>query len=194
MAPLTDLTHQRIRASGPTSWLMGVLIVTILAAASCDDADSQRTTPLTKAEWIAEAESICREAKRDLAEYMRDFFPEDEPDAGLLVAAPEFWQGMAPIMEGELDRLRELKLSKRDTAEVNKILEAGQQWLDEIREASRNKHAAVRMVEFGSKSPGRFEESLVSYGAERCGPQKTPRSGETDETAATQDVVSRQVS
>lgn len=137
--------------------ILSLVAVAALSIAGCGDSSSAETN-LSKKQFIARAESICKQAEKEQTELGLKFFqshPGAEEEEALIPA------GIPPI-EKELNKLRELGSPSSGQAEVDRYLEALEKAVEEAKEDPAGALAA---------SGGPFEEPnelAQNYGLKTC--------------------------
>lgn len=159
-----------------TSWLVA-LALTAVVAVGCGDDDEETTTaatgaettteangePLSKEEFIAQADQICAEGDAEIDQAAGETFAGGEP-------TPEEQEAFVtdtvlPNIQGQIDGLRALTPPEGDEEEVAEILDAAQTAIDESEEDPS-------LIGPGGGGSDPFEEAskLASdYGLEDCG-------------------------
>jgi hypothetical protein len=155
-----------------------------LIAAGCGDDDEDTTTaatttetgatgatgaaggePLSKQQFIAQADEICKQGDKQIDQEAREFFGELEQEP----EAPELEQFatevVVPNIQQQIDDLRSLSPPEGDEDEVSAILDAAQEGLDEL-------EADPSSIDEGPDAGGAFAEAnrlAQDYGLKECG-------------------------
>jgi hypothetical protein len=131
-----------------------------LAACGGDDED---TIPL--ADWIAQADEICREGDADLDQEIRDFFGGDVPDqpnpdqlADLATAV------IAPNFQSQHDEIADLPEPEEESGKVDETLDALQEGVDQLEE-----DPSVIATEEGPEGIQEASRLAGELGLEECG-------------------------
>jgi hypothetical protein len=150
--------------------LLAVVLAAGLIAAGCGGDDDDDTTaatttteaaatgePLSKAEFIEQGDEICADANKELRELEQQEFGGGAPSEQ---EASEFGDELADNIQSQIDGLRGLTPPEGDEDEIAQTLDAGQEGVDQLREA-----------ETPTQTPGLAEASrmLRDYGFEECG-------------------------
>lgn len=147
--------------------LFGVAgLAAVLIATGCGSSgDSQ---PVTKAEFIKEAEAACAQrqekAHNEFISYAKKAVEQKASQAEKEAQAAEATEGiLIPALRGEVEDIRALTAPQRDTRTIEQILSAIESG---IRKAEEDPAAAL------GESPVLFARSsqlAEEYGLERCG-------------------------
>lgn len=148
-----------------------------LALGACGDDDDETTTaatgeetstaatgePLSKEEFVTQADQICAEGDAQIDEAARATFAEGEP-------TPEEQEAfvtdtVVPNIQGQIDGLRALTPPEGDEEDVAEILDAAQAGIDEAEENPSSLGPGG-----GGSDPFAEASKLASdYGLEDCG-------------------------
>lgn len=119
------------RVAATTAAISAIALVGALGLGGV--ATAQTNKPLTKKQFIKQADKIClvsATTANELAEqYFGDLTVGEQPDAAGLAA---FWAEYGPIVQQEIDDIRALREPKADRKKVAKLLAAVQKSLDTI--------------------------------------------------------------
>lgn len=142
-----------------------VLAACLVAVGCGGGGDDASTASLTKAEFIKQANAVCKKGEEqietDFAAYVKgheDIRKPTEADFSKLVDSV-----LVPNAEKEIEDLRALGLPSGDEDQVEAILEAR----EESVEAAEDEPEVV--VKDGEKVFGKASELAISYGLEDCG-------------------------
>lgn len=106
-----------------------------LIAAGCgggDDESGIATSAFTKAEWIAQADEICSVGDRKLERDAEQVFAGHRPPTKGALA--EFGRkAVVPGVQDQVDRIRALGAPEGDEEQVEAILTAAEEALEEVR-------------------------------------------------------------
>jgi hypothetical protein len=155
-----------------------------LIAAGCGDDDEDTTTaatttetgatgatgvaggePLSKSEFIRQADEICREGDRQIDQRAEDFFGGLEQDPGSAELEEFASEVVIPNIQQQIDEIRSLTPPEGDDDEVSAILDAAQEGLDEL-------EADPSSIDEGPDAGGAFAEAnrlAQDYGLKECG-------------------------
>jgi hypothetical protein len=155
-----------------------------LIAAGCGGDDDETTTaattpetgatgatgaaggePLSKQEFIAQADEICREGDRQIDQEAEEFFGDLEQDPGAAELEEFATATVIPNIQQQIDDLRSLTPPEGDEDEVSAILDAAQEGVDEI-------EADPAILDEGPDAGGAFAEAnrlAQGYGLKECG-------------------------
>jgi hypothetical protein len=162
--------------------LLAAVIAAGLIVAGCGDDDEETTTaatttetgatgatgaaggePLSKQEFIRQADEICREGDRQIDQEAEESFGGQEPEAAEL---EEFaTEVVVPNIQQQLDGIRSLTPPEGDEDEISAIVDAAQDGVDEL-EADPGK------LTQGQDAGGAFTEAnrlAQEYGLKECG-------------------------
>jgi ABC-type lipoprotein release transport system permease subunit len=115
--------------------LLGSVLAVGLIGAGCGggDDDSDTTTSLTKAEWIAKADAICQQGNQEINQAAQQQFGNQKPTAA---AVQRFATGTAlPNTQTQVDKIRALGAPSGDEDQVNEILDTVQADIDKAKSA-----------------------------------------------------------
>ncbi|MGH2957913.1 MAG: hypothetical protein ACRDL6_13080 [Solirubrobacterales bacterium] len=143
--------------------LLAAMLTTGLIAAGCGDDDGgdggNGDEALTKEEFVAQGNQICREGNQELdAIANQSFQREPTPEQEERFVNDE----VIPNIQGQIDEIRALESPEGDEETINGILDDAEAALDEIR-------ADPSLIE---ADPGPFAEvnqQLREYGLSTCG-------------------------
>jgi hypothetical protein len=124
-------------------WLLGSVTAVALIAAGCgggDDDSDTTATSLTKAEWIAKADTICQQGSQEIEQAAKQQFGNQRPTAA---EVQQFSLGTAiPSTQTQVDKIRALGAPSGDEDEVNKILDTVQADIDEAKSSGKVEDSA----------------------------------------------------
>jgi ABC-type lipoprotein release transport system permease subunit len=115
--------------------LLGSVLAVGLIGAGCGggDDDSDTTTSLTKADWIAKADAICQQGNQEINQAAEQQFGNQKPTAA---AVQQFATGTAlPNTQTQVDKIRALGAPSGDEDQVNEILNTVQADIDKAKSA-----------------------------------------------------------
>jgi hypothetical protein len=145
----------RVRAVGLAC--AGVLSISLIAA--CGDGGEEA---LTKAEFIAEGNTICGRALQAIRDGAQSSFTQRGQ-----VPSPEQIEGviensLVPEVDRQLEELADLEPPEQDSNRVGDILSEGQDGLEKVR-------ATPMLVMSDERDPlKRYQELAGDYGLEAC--------------------------
>ena len=158
--------------------LLALALATGLIAAGCGDDDDDTTTtttsstttagatgatgatgePLSKEEFIAEADAICKAGTKEIQSAGEDFFPEGG-SPGQAEEETFTTDVVVPNIQGQVDAIRALTPPEGDEEAVTAILDAAQEAIDELEDDPS-----------GQNNPFAEADQLAQdYGLEVCG-------------------------
>ena len=141
----------------------GVLAVLALAAAGCGGgATTGAEAPLTKAQWILKADSICSRGGAETQAAAAKQFSGKQPSAKDQVGFIS--DTVLPAVQDEIDQIRQLPAPTGDESRVKAILDAAQRGID----AGKKDPAALS----DPSKPQAFAEAnklATAYGMKVCG-------------------------
>ena len=144
--------------------LLAAALGVALTAAGCggdDDGEETTRAPLTREEFISEADAICAEGDREIEEA-----GEELGDAPSEEELEQFTtEVVVPNVQDQIDQLRELPPPEGDEEDVAAILDAAQRGVDEL-------EADPSLGIQGEDAGGAFAEAnqrAQGYGLTDCG-------------------------
>jgi hypothetical protein len=145
-----------------TRWAALAVLVASALAASCGGGGGD---PLTKEEYIAEADAICKDANEQIDAL-------GEPQSAEDIA--EFAEQAVAIGEEQLAKLRALRPPEADEATLNGAYELIEQQLDLARQlgpaAEEGDLARIQeLVAEGQRINDEADQIAADYGLEECG-------------------------
>ncbi len=153
-------------SKGLIATLAGVAAVAMIVA-GCGSSSDDSTSPLTKAEFIAQADAICKKGNSEIESGIEDFEKEvglgenEEPTKAQKVEASE--TVLIPEIKNQAEKLRNLEAPSKDEAEITAMLDA----LDEgVEEAEADPESLF------TSSTAPFESAnkmAKEYGLKVCG-------------------------
>src|SRR4051794_1795795 len=113
--------------------LTAVLAFGAIAAGCGSSGDDSSTSDLTKAEWIAKADSICQQGNQTINQAAQQQFGNQKPTAA---EVQQFATGTAlPNTQSQVDQIKALGAPSGDEDQVNKILDTVQADIDKAKSA-----------------------------------------------------------
>jgi hypothetical protein len=116
--------------------LLGLLLAVALVVAGCgggDDNSDTTTVSLTKSEWIAKADAICRQGNQEIQQAAQQQFGNQKPTAA---EVRQFGVDTAlPNTQTQVDKIRALGAPSGDEDQVNRILDTVQADIDKAKAA-----------------------------------------------------------
>ena len=145
-----------VKPRGALSLLAGLLAIGLIAAGCGDDDEGGETGALTKQEFIAQADAICQRDSEEIAQAGSEI--ESQADVDEFVS-----KTLIPKLQDEIDSLGDLGVPEGDDAQVEAILDAAQQGLDEIK-------ADPSLAQSQATNPLNEASALAQdYGLKVCG-------------------------
>jgi hypothetical protein len=140
--------------------LLGFVLAVALMAAGCgggDDNSDSTTVSLTKSEWIAKADAVCKQGNQQINQAANQAFGNQQPSESQVQQFQT--DTVLPNVQSQVDQIRALGAPSGDEDQVNKILDTVQADIDK------------------AKSSGAVEDSTFAdgnalakqYGLEVCG-------------------------
>jgi hypothetical protein len=112
-------------------WALIRLVVGLALVAGCGDGGEK---PLSKAEYLERAKTICREGNQELAEASKEAFKDvkegEKPTAGQLERYAR--DVVVPMVRKQVEELRDLPEPKGAADQVDEIYDAFEEALDRI--------------------------------------------------------------
>ena len=148
----------------------GIAVVLALAAAGCGEKDesaasSTTTTALTKAQFVRDANKICKTEGDKVERASKQFFADAPPDKEPPPAEIEKFgeKTVYPAIQSTIDRIKALGAPAGDEDTVNAYLAALQAGLDELKQNPQ------QLAEGGSAPAFEQADKLASdYGLDDC--------------------------
>lgn len=148
--------------------LAGLISLGLIAAGCGSDDGSgsdgeSSSPPLTKQEYISEADAICAEGDAEITAALEEQFPTGLSEQPSIEEQREFISTtVADGFESQLDQLRELNPPEADAEQVNAILDE----LDALVDTARNDPDALISGDAGGNQAGQLAQD---YGFTDCG-------------------------
>lgn len=117
--------------------------------------------PLTKPQFLAEADRICFAIESEIEASLDDFVKDDHPDPAAVRRVVD--RIVVPRLHSEVQTIRLLDPPPADTAEIERILAATERGTDQL---EADPQAAVDRVPSGLREGERLARA---YGSEECG-------------------------
>jgi hypothetical protein len=113
--------------------ITAVLALGAIAAGCGSSDDDSSTSALTKTEWIAKADAICKQGNQQIEQAAQQQFGNGKPTAA---DVRQFGVGTAlPNTQTQVDKIRALGAPSGDEDQVNKILDTVQADIDKAKAA-----------------------------------------------------------
>lgn len=146
--------------------LAGIAAIAVIAA-GCGSGSDDSTSSLTKAEFIAQADAICKKGNDEIEANFEAFAKKnglkgnEEPSKAQGVEISETI--LLPSIESQSEELRDLEVPNGDEAEISAMLESLDQGVEEAEEDPESL--------FASKSDpfGPANKKAKEYGLKVCG-------------------------
>lgn len=137
-----------------------------LGAAGCGGGDETSTdttqgTPLSKADFIAQADEICAAGSRDLEQAQQERFGDTAPSDAEGVAFVE--EDLIPTLEQEANSIDELGPPDEDIDQVNAIVDALRSGIEELESDPQ------ALIDGDTTAFEEANELANEYGLEVCG-------------------------
>lgn len=121
------------------------------------------TSSLSKAQFVKRASKACEEGLQSLPERAGEFSESQGPES----ASPSYEEGvkkvLLPILRASMDQIRKLGAPSGDVEEVEAIVSAQEQAIDEVAELE-----GFESVDDIAPSFGEARELMVAYGLKAC--------------------------
>ena len=166
---------------------LALLVLALLVVACGDDEDDE---PLTKSEYIAKADAICKKSNAEFNRLFETDFPTTE--GGL----PPFFDKATTIRRRQIDDLRALEEPEADEDVTEKLLGSGDRFVADLERGRKDAKFAARIFnQEGGKNSAAFDRQAKAYGFNECGededededskpPKRVDRSGFSAEKKA----------
>jgi hypothetical protein len=131
-----------------------------------DTATTATTTPISKQQFVRDANKICSSSDDKIERASNEFFAGAPRGEGPPPEEIEQFgkKTVFPTIQAEIDRIEALGAPEGDEDEVNEILESAQAGLDELEENPE------RLAKGGSTTAFEEAEKLAAdYGLDQCG-------------------------
>ena len=142
-----------------------ILLVGALAAgaivAGCGGDDDDGGDPLTKQEFVTQADQICIDGDAKISKEATKTFAQGQPSTDEQVAFIE--DTVAPATQAQIDGIRELTPPEGDEDQVTAILDSADEGIDEI------ESDPAALTEGGSNPLGEASQLASEYGMKACG-------------------------
>jgi hypothetical protein len=117
--------------------LLALSLAAGLVAAGCGGSDDNSTTTaasLTKPEWIAKADSICKQGSQEINQAASQQFGNQKPTEAQVQQFAK--DNLVPQIQSEVDSIRALGAPSGDEDQVNKLLDTVQADIDKAKAAA----------------------------------------------------------
>lgn len=152
----------RLPSSLRAALALALVLALGLPAAGCGGDDDDSDTPLTKAEFIDQADTICSETNAETQKEVSEFLDGGSPTAENLPEVAEF---VASGIQDQVSGIRGLTPPEGDEAEIDAILTKA----DEGAEAIRENPDSLSGSGVANPSLDEANELAVAYGLQVCG-------------------------
>jgi hypothetical protein len=138
-----------------------VFAALVLVACGDDDEDGEA---LSKPEYIAQADAICKKSNDDFNALFDTTFPVTQG------AIPAFFEKATAIARKQNEDLRELEEPEADSEEIEKLLATGDKVVADFEKASEDPEFGAQLfTEEGGENTRAFDEQAKAYGFKECG-------------------------
>lgn len=153
-----------------------VLVVTAALGAGACGSDEPR---LTKAQYVERGSAICSETSQRVEDAALAAFttPGEIPPADKI--SDFAGEKLAPAIQGEVERLEELRPPEVDQTRIEELIQAGRDGVDRVRQDP------TVILSSADNGFGRYQELTEAYGLENCG-------GASDKTRDAIEGIDRQ--
>ena len=155
---------------GLLAFLAGLLAVALVAA-GCGSSSSDTTASLTKAEFLKQGNAICAAGNKEINAEFEKFFKEKEfskkkqpTQAQLEEAAEEI---AVPSIRKQIDGIRALGAPSGEEEQVNEIIDAAEEALEEAEE-----DPAALVNEENGNLFAKANKLTNAYGLTACGEEE----------------------
>ena len=145
-----------------------LVLVTAIALGLTACGDDEESGP-TKAEFIEEADAICREGEEKVEEIARAGFADPSNPTGDEVLA--ILEEAVPIQRDVIDQVRELDKPEGDEDEIDEFLTLADEATDKVEEI-RDPQAAIAAIQAADSPQDPYyeaDQAAQEYGLEVCG-------------------------
>jgi hypothetical protein len=144
-----------------------IATVSALALAACgDDDDGSGDESISRADYIAQSNSICRGTAKSAERIYSDVFGNRPPNAA---HSQEFLTQLLPVFEGGVEQRGEIPAPEGDEAEVEAINAAGQEAAAGFREAAASTASATKLMRGQTPDPAaEYDRLSGAYGIAQC--------------------------
>lgn len=138
------------------------VVATVAAGCGGDSGGDQTSTggaTLTKEQWIAQADAICAPGQSKISQAVNDLYSAPTPSqADLDHYAKDV---LAATVQGDIDKIRDLPVPEGNSAQIDRILQAAQDGVDQLEAQGLDRSAGGPFI----------EANLLAqhYGLQTCG-------------------------
>jgi hypothetical protein len=147
-------------------WLIALVMAMGLIAGGCgdddDDGGDDGAEALTKEEYLAQGNQICKQGEAELDAVADETFSGGEPDQATLEAFVN--DALIPNVQGQIDQLRDLGIPEADEEQVTQILDEAELALQDIKE-----DPSLAAGQGGEDPFAEVNTKLDEYGLTACG-------------------------
>ncbi len=143
--------------------VIAVAVAATVAAGCGGDSGGDQTSAdgaaLTKEQWIAQADAICAPGQRKISQAVDDLYSAPTPSqADLDHYAKDV---LAATVQGDIDKIRDLPVPEGNSAQIDRILQAAQDGVDQLEAQGLDRSAGGPFI----------EANLLAqhYGLQTCG-------------------------
>lgn len=140
-----------------------VVVGMSLALAACGSSSDESTTALTKAEFLAKGNAICRRGNREISKAAEKQFPRGKSEPNKKEMEQFVSQTIVPSVESQVQQISQLPAPEGEEEKVGAIVEEAEASVDEVAEDPS------LMIDEGGKDPFAKTNELASdYGLTAC--------------------------
>lgn len=147
-----------MRVQGKRPLLVGVTTATLVLA-GCGGGGGRE---LSKASYVEKGSAICADSRQRIESATASAFSQQGSIPSVEEITSFATKTIAPTIQREVDRLRDLEPPSDDSDRADNMLKAGQDGVDQVREDPT-------IILSGSKSFERYRELSSAYGLKDCG-------------------------
>jgi hypothetical protein len=136
------------------------LFTVALALGACGGADEPR---LTKSQFVEQGSAICAETSARIESAATSAFSEPGKIPTTEEISKFAAETVAPTVEGEIERLSELRPPEDDEERIDDVLQAGSDGVDTVR------RDPTIILNTNNDGFGRYQELSSAYGLQGCG-------------------------
>lgn len=142
-------------------WLFSLILATGLLAAGCGgDDETETAAPLSKSEFVVQADAICAAGNKEIDQA----FSELSQDSSQAEFDQVVTETVIPSISGQIDDLRALGAPEGDEDQINAALDSAQEATDKAEE-----DPSILNDPQGEDPYTEAEQQLREYGITKCG-------------------------
>jgi hypothetical protein len=130
----------------------------------CGDDDDENGEALSKPEYIAQADAICKKANDDFNALFETDFPVTQG------GVTGFFEKAAAVTRTQIEDLRALEPPEADREEIEKLLATGDKVVADFERAGTDPEIGAQFFEMeGGENAAAFDRQAKAYGFKECG-------------------------